>query len=140
MENTILYKEELIDKVIEYIDKSNIQFIVIFGSILKDSFNNESDIDIGIMFKSDTDFFEARKQISLNLYELINNDLDIVALNTADIIITMQIIANGKLMYCENNENYTSFKVRKLSEYADFKQSRQWLENNFLNHKVYARS
>jgi predicted nucleotidyltransferase len=136
--NSLDSRADLIKKIAECVNIECIEFVIVFGSILNEKFNHESDIDVAVMFKSDSDFQEKRDELVLKFYKLSNHDVDLIVLNNTDIIITMQALANGQLIFYRDIHEFNIFKSQKLSEYADFKLSRKLLESNFLKHKIYA--
>ena len=130
-------KQNIIQSLISVLnDKA--EFALIFGSILDENFNEGSDIDtaayLNAEFNTNEKKFELRKEIN----RLFQRDVDLIFLNDADLIITMQALANGKLIINTNPSFYVLLKARKLSEYLDFKLSRKIIENNMLSGRIYA--
>ncbi|MCX7735852.1 MAG: nucleotidyltransferase domain-containing protein [Candidatus Kapabacteria bacterium] len=109
-----------------------IDFAILFGSFATGNFNNESDIDIGIYVDDKLYSEETITEIRDKFNELTDRELDLVVLNDADPIITMQILANGKLIYCKDLHQFNLYYARKISEYLDFKMSRKIIEDNLF--------
>lgn len=127
-------KNYIISKLKEIL-KDKVEFALLFGSINKENYNSNSDIDVAVFLKPE--FYNTEQIIKLRkelAYSFIR-DVDLVILNDADTIITMQAIANGSLII--DNGKYTLFKARKISEYLDFKMSRKIIEDNMLNGRLY---
>jgi predicted nucleotidyltransferase len=118
--------------------KGKAEFALLFGSITNDNFNIESDIDIAIYFNSEFNTKEKKAGIRSEIFNSFDRDIDLIILNDADIIVTMQVLANGDIIINENNSNFILFKVKKISEYLDFKISRKIIEDNMLNGRIYA--
>ena len=114
------------------------EFALLFGSITNDNFNIESDIDIAVYFNSEFNIKEKKAGIRSEIFNSFDRDIDLIILNDADIIITMQVLANGNIIIKENNSNFVLFKAKKISEYLDFKISRKIIEDNMLNGRIYA--
>lgn len=74
-------------------------------------------------------------EIRERLENITDRDVDLVILNDADPIFTMQILANGNLIYCRDKHQFNLFKARKISEYLDFKMSRKNIEDNLVKRK-----
>jgi predicted nucleotidyltransferase len=118
--------------------KGKAEFALLFGSITNDNFNIESDIDIAVYFNSEFNIKEKKAGIRREIINSFDRDIDLIILNDADIIITMQVLANGNIIINENNSNFVLFKAKKISEYLDFKISRKIIEDNMLNGRIYA--
>ena len=114
------------------------EFALLFGSITNDNFNIQSDIDIAVYFNSEFNTKEKEAGIRREIVNSFNRDIDLIILNDADIIVTMQVLANGNIIINENNSNFILFKAKKISEYLDFKISRKIIEDNMLNGRIYA--
>jgi uncharacterized protein len=134
IETSIQFYSEAIQK--KLLDK--VEFALLFGSSITDRFTNNSDIDIGIYCKEHSMTFEHRLALLGELEASINREIDLILLNTSDIIITMQIIANGKLIINNNPGLFTLFKAQKIGEYIDFKQDRKIIEDNLFTRRLYA--
>ena len=129
-QNTVLRLCELL--------QGKAEFALLFGSITNDNFNIESDIDIAVYFNSEFNTKEKKAGIRSEIFNSFDRDIDLIILNDADIIITMQVLANGNIIINENNSNFVLFKAKKISEYLDFKISRKIIEDNMLNGRIYA--
>jgi predicted nucleotidyltransferase len=123
---------ELISQVLEKQFSEKIDFALIYGSFAKGNYNEESDIDIGIFINEEKLSEKTIIDIKDSLDDVSDRDVDLVVLNNADTIITMQILANGKLIYCRDKHQFNLFKARKISEYLDFKMSRKIIEDNLV--------
>jgi len=108
------------------------EFAFIFGSADTKNFTEKSDVDIAVWLKkfplSVTEITDikylAEKRVNFEY------DIDLVILNSANIIITNQIITKGKLIV-NNNPGFTdNFIITRRSLYLDFKFFRENLENN----------
>ncbi|MEM4261016.1 MAG: nucleotidyltransferase domain-containing protein [Candidatus Woesearchaeota archaeon] len=121
----------IFDEILSNLDDI-IDFVLVFGSFATGNFNDESDIDIGIYVNDKLYSEETITEIIDKFNELTDREIDLVVLNDADPIITMQILANGKLIYCKDKHQFNLYKARKISEYLDFKMSRKIIEDNLL--------
>lgn len=118
--------------------RDRVVFALLFGSVIRDDFRPESDIDVAVYLKQ---LPAKRKDLFSMLGALrreFERDLDIIVLNTSDIIITMQVLANGRLLLDNDHVAFVTFKARKISEYLDFKKDRLVIEKNLSNGKIYA--
>ena len=114
------------------------EFALLFGSIKNGRIMPESDIDIGVYLKKGKPDFEEYLNLKGVLSDESDRDVDLVILNTCDIIIAMQIIANGEMIINNNPGKFIRYKAEKISEYIDFKMSRKIIEENLLRGGIYA--
>jgi predicted nucleotidyltransferase len=114
------------------------EFALVFGSITTENFNEQSDIDAAVYLNTEFNVREKKIELRKEIINLFNRNTDLIFLNDADIIITMQVLANGSLIINENPSHFILHKAQKISEYIDFKISRKIIEDNMLNGKIYA--
>jgi hypothetical protein len=62
----------------------------------------------------------------------IGRKLDIICLNTADIIIANQVLRTGERVFVNSEDALVLFSAQVMSRYVDFKQSRRIIEDNIL--------
>ena len=113
-------------------------FAMVYGSILKPSFNQKSDVDVALYLNHNEDTPENLFNFQAELSEATGRDVDLVFLNRADLIITMQILTNGQLIVENDHRQFIEFKALKISQYIDFKMSRKIIEDNMLKGRIYA--
>ena len=114
------------------------EFALLFGSIVTNRIMSESDIDIGVYFKGQGINFEERLALLGDLESAAKREIDLVEMNTCDIIIAMQILANGEVIINNNPGLFVLFKSQKISEYIDFKRGRKIIEDSMLTRRMYA--
>lgn len=127
MENAFEFKR--ISRKIKKVLLPIAEFALIYGSAATERFNEESDIDLAVYFRK-IPTMEERIRLTVKLGILMNRDVDLIILNTSDIIITMQALANGNLILNKDPQFFYAFKAQKIGMYIDFKISRQKLEDN----------
>ncbi|MCG8603417.1 nucleotidyltransferase domain-containing protein [bacterium] len=114
-----------------------VSFAFLYGSVLTDYFRADSDIDVAIYLGGSLTQPEVH-DLQDQLSELFMNkyDFDLVVLDTADPILAMQVLANGKLI---NNEaaTFVRYKAHMISQYLDFKMSRKIIEDRMAEGSVY---
>jgi|SRR3989304_5554389 len=100
--------------------------IFLFGSIISDSFRDDSDVDIGIYFESgqydknsvcDTimDFFRTER-------------IDIAFLNEASPLLLYQVVKKGELMAYKSYPKMVEFQLRCLKKYWETSKFRKMKE------------
>lgn len=117
--------------------KDSVEFALLFGSAVTGRMTLESDIDIGAYFKKPIGFDEILG-IKAALSDKTDRDIDLIVMNTGDTIITMQILANGKLFINNDPGFFIRYKAGKIGEYIDFKMDRKIIEDNLLRGRIYA--
>lgn len=92
-----------------------IKNILVFGSVLTDDFNINSDVDIAIL--SD-EKLKLNNILSLELFfeEILNRPIDVVDLNstTLDLFIKINILNTGKVLYTSDNNKSLEELIDKL--------------------------
>ncbi|WP_454055144.1 type VII toxin-antitoxin system MntA family adenylyltransferase antitoxin [Clostridium sp. Marseille-Q7071] len=95
-----------------------IKNILVFGSVLTDDFNINSDVDIAIL--SD-EKLKLNDILSLELFfeEILNRPIDVVDLNstTLDLFIKINILNTGKVLYTSDNNKSLEELIDKLEWY-----------------------
>ncbi len=111
---------EILEKIkskdlIEISKNYMIKNILVFGSVLTDDFNINSDVDIAIL--SD-EKLKLNDILSLELFfeEILNRPIDIVDLNstTLDMFIKINILNTGKVLYTSDNNKSLEELIDKL--------------------------
>jgi predicted nucleotidyltransferase len=114
------------------------EFSLLFGSVNSERISPDSDIDIGVYLKIKNPEFKDFLDFNTCLSQVSNRDIDIIILNNCDIIIAMQVLANGKMIIENDHGLYVRYKAQKIGEYIDFKMDRKIIEDNILRGGIYA--
>jgi predicted nucleotidyltransferase len=117
--------------------KDKVYFAFLFGSAARGELNDESDIDCAVYLKNFSKSFK-RFDFFLEISSHFDRPIDIIVLNDADLIISMQVIANGKVIVEEDSKKLIEFKALKTCQYIDYKMSRKIIEDNLMKGKIYA--
>ena len=88
----------------EYLKKLQINNVLVFGSVLNDNFNEESDVDIAVLSNSKVPIKNILK-LELFLEDLLSRPIDIIDLNSnnLDIFIKINILNTAKTIYTSDN-------------------------------------
>ena len=130
-------KEKIKSELIQ-IMREEVVFAYIFGSVISGRLHPQSDVDIGVYLRESPGSLDDKLAFIRKVSAVFNRDVDVIFLNDADIIISMQILTNGELLINNDNERLVLFKASKMGENADFKFSRQIIEQNMLSGRIYA--
>ena len=120
MENIQL---EILDKLKSkelknYLSKLDINNALVFGSIITDNFNEESDVDIAILGTSKLTIKEILK-LELFLEDLLERNIYVIDLNSdnLDIFIKIDILNDGKSIYTTDNNKFLEKFIEKVDWY-----------------------
>lgn len=120
------------DLIISFLRKKiNPYLIMLFGSINKDYFRNDSDIDIAFL----SDFNLSQYDIFMlaqELADILKRDVDLVDLNKASTVFKVQIISTGRIIYSSDEYRRATFMMRALKEYALLNEERKIIIDNML--------
>lgn len=103
--------------------------IILFGSYARNTQNDESDIDIGIIAnKLDKKIIFYEKQ---KIEEMISKDIDLVNLTDENISegLRYEILMNGIVLYCLDSFKFDMYKLDMFREYLELSESRQDIIN-----------
>ena len=121
--------EKIINKIKNFIDSKfskyeEIESIVLFGSLASGKFNEESDIDICVLFKRTTPKImeDTIFNYFLSLGKELNRSIQCVFffpddINNWDTIFIENILAEGQLLYGNSNYNEILIKTLELKPY-----------------------
>jgi predicted nucleotidyltransferase len=128
-------KQKLIDALQS---DGEISAAILFGSVALGQADQNSDIDIALLYnpkkdRKDLDLFQIRQ----NLSDLMGRDVDIVVLNDASPIVSMQAIKNGIPLFIRDKKVYQNFEIQLITDYADLKILREPFEKNILKRKLH---
>lgn len=130
----MITKDIILNKdYVELLQLTEADIIFLFGSILTDNFNKDSDIDIGVYFQNrrydktavyDTfiDFFQTEK-------------VDVAFLNEASPLLLYQVTKKGKPMACKNYKILMEFRLRSIKKYWEtkkFRKMKEYLLKNYV--------
>ncbi|ADQ05939.1 DNA polymerase beta domain protein region [Caldicellulosiruptor hydrothermalis 108] len=128
-----------IKKVVVEILKKEISpwLIIIFGSLAKGNFRQDSDIDIAFFSDREVSNIE-RFRISQELADKLNRDVDLVDLKSASTVLKAQIVGTGEVIYCEDEKRKNLFFMRTLKEYALLNEERDIVLKSFFGMSIYS--
>lgn len=121
------------DKLVDLIKKEypNVKLIYLFGSQASGQQHDKSDWDIAIL--NDTKLKPVNRwQLSENLAELLNSDVDLVDLLDASTVLQMQIITKGSILFGKNNYSVL-FEMQVFRMYSLLQEGRKEIIANFIN-------
>ncbi|MFN3490708.1 MAG: type VII toxin-antitoxin system MntA family adenylyltransferase antitoxin [Anaerolineales bacterium] len=98
---------------------SDIQAVYLFGSVASEQIHAESDIDLAIAPRDKT-LRSQKLDILADLTKNGFNSIDLVFLDTPDILVRFEAVRQNQLIYCRPNFDPHSFYSLTLRQYFDF--------------------
>lgn len=98
--------------------------IVIFGSAVRGSLREDSDIDIAFLSEQETDEYQIFLAAG-QLAEKLGRDVDLVDLKKASTVFKAQVIGYGKAIYVADANKFDNERIRILKEYALLNEERE---------------
>ena len=111
---------------LDYIKKEgNIKIAYLFGSYADNTYNENSDIDIAVIYKEDMDEYDhAGKSIDVSkVFGYIN--VDYIDLEKVNVFLQFEILKKGKIIYCDNEKYLTDFMNKVQEQYIEMDYERQ---------------
>lgn len=114
---------EKLKKFISEIDVNHpIELAYLFGSFARGTQNDESDIDLAVLFKnkhSDIEEITIRGELSDRGEFILGRKVDIVSLEKAPLLLKYEIVKDGVVL--KDSSERGNFESLVLREYFDFK-------------------
>jgi len=104
-------------------------------------FGHITDVDIGILMmdqiKADQ-FFDYQLYFMSELAKRMETDsIDVVILNQASLLLKLQVIKKGQILYSRNEKQRISFETKAVMDYLDFKKFDE-IQNQALGRRLYS--
>ena len=120
----MLFKKKIIKKIKKYFNElDKVIAVYLFGSLAKETFNDNSDIDLALMLEDDLDkvtVFDLKLKVMGELESLLDYEVDIVIFSQADLRLQHQII-KGQLLKGKDNKQRVKREQKSLDQYLDMK-------------------
>ncbi len=116
--------QNYIEKIKKYFKEKikKIDGVYIFGSIIRKELREESDIDIAVI--GDLNFSDKLDYIC-ELEKILEKKVDIIDFNKSNLNFQAEIITNGRLIYCLDNEKNDLLEYKILAKYLVFEEDRK---------------
>lgn len=113
-------KEQIIEKLKRELNPS---FIMLFGSFVKGTVHEESDVDLAYFSNKQLSSYE-RFLLAGELALICKREVDLVDIKQIDTVFTMQIFEQGTPIYIQDENEYTRQKMRAYSMYTALNEQR----------------
>lgn len=123
------------DKLIEYIKlKSNVIAVYLFGSFADNTYNENSDIDLAVLYDEKNDLGEHVSD-SVDIEKIFDNTkVDYINLEEVSLFFRFHILKNGKIVYAKDEDKLYNYIYKTQKAYIEMKYSRDKYEAYVLNH------
>lgn len=116
--------EDDIAKITLFLQKSlDLFLIVLFGSSVKGSMRNDSDVDIAFFSEQDYDSYEVF-MVAQELATIIRRDVDLIDLSKVSTVMKAQIVSSGRVIYCSDELRRMNLFMKILKDYAVLNEQR----------------
>ncbi len=127
MKNTLEFN--IIKKKLKnYFEKrEEIIFAFLFGSVANGKTTGISDIDIAVMLdeskidKAKNPYGYKAELLAKLISMLSFNDIDLIVLNEAPLLLKHRIVQSGREIYTKNEKLSTQFRVKVMEQFLDLK-------------------
>ena len=118
-------------------DRKDIAVVYLFGSTVSARLLEQSDVDIGVLYKPDCipDMMQ-RLQEQTELSGLLQREVDLVTLNQASPILGYQVLKYGECILKPDQRAANQFFVCTLNEYFDLKMCRRVIEQSLSSLRI----
>lgn len=104
--------------------------IYLFGSTVAGHDHQDSDIDIAFLSdQKQLDHYE-RFMVAQKVASRLHRDVDLVDLKQASTVFQAQVVSNGKVIYCTNEQKKAEYEWRALKMYAKLNEERTEILRN----------
>lgn len=115
--------------------EKDILCVYLFGSAASGKENKFSDVDIAILFDnsiSRENYSQRALSVMDGLSSVLDRNVDIVILNTANSFLKFRVIKTGVRLYERQGRGSRLFEARSVIEYFDFLPIRERLEKTLI--------
>lgn len=102
----------------------NVDVIYLFGSSVKNTMREDSDIDIAFLSEKSVDPFDLFL-LSQKLADLVGREVDLIDIKKATTVFQTQIISTGIVIYSRDEKKRAIFEMITYKSYARLNEERE---------------
>ena len=107
-------------------DRASVVAAWVFGSTVKGKgWKRESDVDVAVYLRPDAASLEAGERMREELKRELKTKVDVVVLNFAPLLLKYEVLREGVLVHCSDEDLRVDFEVRSLLEFYDLEPLRR---------------
>lgn len=125
----------------QFFAQSPVNAAYLAGSLSnRSTFGQLSDVDVAVLLmdqiKAD-EFFDYQLYFLSELAKRLESDtIDVVILNQASLLLKLQVIKHGQILFSRNEKHRAKFETRAVMDYLDFKKFDE-IQNQALGRRLY---
>lgn len=127
-----MLSQNQIKRLKNFFEKSSlVHFAYLYGSQTTNHARKDSDVDIAVFPKSPltpTHYIELIETLS----ELLEKQVDLVALPETSLILRYEMLKSGQLLYAEDEHFFQIYVMHTMGLYLDFKHDRKKCEEKLI--------
>jgi predicted nucleotidyltransferase len=108
--------------------RSSVRALALFGSVVRGTSGEESDIDIAVLLDKQLDV-EKRQELWSALSQLFSRDVDLTVLNHAEPLISFRVACEGKVLFAADDRAWAEWKSYAVRQYWDTEKFREALKS-----------
>jgi len=126
-------------RVIELLNTEVKPYVIYaFGSAARGYMKSESDLDLAFDCDSHVDQYRLFA-IAQEIANIVNRDVDLIDIRKASTVFKAQIIANGKVIFCNDDLRRMNMEMRIFKDYSMLNEERvEILKNIKESGRIYA--
>jgi len=102
-------------------DLPEIKLVYLFGSQVEDRVGPMSDFDLGVLIERAQFGPQVRSRLSIELAQIIKDGkIDVVLLNRVPIELAYAVIADGEILYQQDDATRVEYEARVMGLYFDY--------------------
>ncbi|WP_234117375.1 type VII toxin-antitoxin system MntA family adenylyltransferase antitoxin [Clostridium hydrogenum] len=110
--------KDIINHIIDILTKNaRPTLIYVFGSAARNELMEDSDIDIAYLSDVSLSNYEIF-MLANDIADVVKRDIDLIDLNKASTVFKVQIVGNGKVIYCIDDTKRMYFEMYAFKHYA----------------------
>jgi predicted nucleotidyltransferase len=117
--------QQQIDIIKNFLIKNlDVDVIYLFGSSVKNTMREDSDIDIAFLSEKSVDTFDLFL-LSQKLADLVGREVDLIDIKKATTVFQTQIISTGIVIYSRDEKKRAIFEMITYKSYARLNEERE---------------
>ena len=120
----------VVDSIMEVLEKIDKDFVYIFGSVAKGIENYNSDIDIAFYSRNSYEPFEIF-MLAQSIGKALKSEVDLIQLKNSSTVFQKEVVENGILIYEKDPIKREEFEILVFKKYARLNEERREIINDY---------
>ena len=129
--------EEALGRLMELFHQGGVALAYLFGSYAHGKVRSSSDIDIAILLeRTEEGLYSSYREVMIGIREALGTErFDLLLLNHAPLTLLFEIISQGRLIFCRDEEVLNSFEMDVIRRFQDTAYLRK-VQNDYLKKRA----